>query len=213
LKVDVLNQLVKKKTTVEKVEMTKFQLQVCKKLCRFPLQIHEITALMRIIIFYQQVYENIIRAHAQRRIRIKEAFDKETEEIAIQRRGDRVSKLSDAACKQEVVINLVNEDESFDEFAVSAAVAVTDMSKSSSDEEASESLAGIEAAKQTSSASSAESSEYELRELSASDARHVFTALRKAANHPLLLRVRYVDDKVSITRPYKHNIHFNYTFQ
>ena len=34
------------------------------------------------------------------------------------------------------------------------------------------------------------------REISASEARHLFTALRKAANHPLLLRVRYRDEKV-----------------
>jgi SNF2 family DNA or RNA helicase len=32
--------------------------------------------------------------------------------------------------------------------------------------------------------------------LSSSEANHLFTALRKAANHPLLLRVRYKDDKV-----------------
>lgn len=35
-----------------------------------------------------------------------------------------------------------------------------------------------------------------LREISASEAKHLFTALRKAANHPLLLRVRYQDDGV-----------------
>lgn len=33
-------------------------------------------------------------------------------------------------------------------------------------------------------------------DLSASEAAHLFTALRKAANHPLLLRVRYQDDKM-----------------
>ena len=33
-------------------------------------------------------------------------------------------------------------------------------------------------------------------ELSASEAAHLFTALRKAANHPLLLRVRYQDEAV-----------------
>jgi hypothetical protein len=41
------------------------------------------------------------------------------------------------------------------------------------------------------------------REISASEARHLFTALRKAANHPLLLRVRYRDenimDKIAMT--------------
>ena len=35
-----------------------------------------------------------------------------------------------------------------------------------------------------------------LRELSSSEARHLFTALRKAANHPLLLRFRYSDDEI-----------------
>ena len=35
-----------------------------------------------------------------------------------------------------------------------------------------------------------------VRELSASEAAHLFTALRKAANHPLLLRVRYQDLEV-----------------
>ena len=35
-----------------------------------------------------------------------------------------------------------------------------------------------------------------IREISACEARHLFTALRKAANHPLLLRVRYRDEKV-----------------
>jgi SWI/SNF-related matrix-associated actin-dependent regulator 1 of chromatin subfamily A len=34
-----------------------------------------------------------------------------------------------------------------------------------------------------------------VRDLSASEARHLFTALRKAANHPLLLRYRYTDQK------------------
>eukprot|EP01038_Epipyxis_sp_PR26KG_P005994 gene5994-8252_t len=34
------------------------------------------------------------------------------------------------------------------------------------------------------------------RKLNATDARHLFTALRKAANHPLLLRVRYQDEVV-----------------
>ena len=42
-----------------------------------------------------------------------------------------------------------------------------------------------------------------IREISASEARHLFTALRKAANHPLLLRVRYRDeiimDKIAMT--------------
>jgi hypothetical protein len=38
--------------------------------------------------------------------------------------------------------------------------------------------------------------EKEVRELSASEAAHLFTALRKAANHPLLLRVRYQDLEV-----------------
>ena len=33
-------------------------------------------------------------------------------------------------------------------------------------------------------------------DLSASEAAHLFTALRKAASHPLLLRVRYQDDKI-----------------
>ena len=33
-------------------------------------------------------------------------------------------------------------------------------------------------------------------DLSASEAAHLFTALRKAANHPLLLRVRYQDDNI-----------------
>ena len=35
-----------------------------------------------------------------------------------------------------------------------------------------------------------------VQELSAKEAKHLFTALRKAANHPLLLRARYVDDDV-----------------
>lgn len=35
-----------------------------------------------------------------------------------------------------------------------------------------------------------------VRELSASEAKHLFTALRKAANHPLLLRIRYQDPVV-----------------
>lgn len=35
-----------------------------------------------------------------------------------------------------------------------------------------------------------------VRELSNSEAAHLFTALRKAANHPLLLRVRYQDEEV-----------------
>jgi hypothetical protein len=35
-----------------------------------------------------------------------------------------------------------------------------------------------------------------VRELSTSEAAHLFTALRKAANHPLLLRVRYQDEEV-----------------
>ena len=35
-----------------------------------------------------------------------------------------------------------------------------------------------------------------IRNITASEARHLFTALRKAANHPLLLRVRYQDEKV-----------------
>jgi hypothetical protein len=35
-----------------------------------------------------------------------------------------------------------------------------------------------------------------IREISACEARHLFTALRKAANHPLLLRVRYRDESV-----------------
>lgn len=34
-----------------------------------------------------------------------------------------------------------------------------------------------------------------VRELSNSEAAHLFTALRKAANHPLLLRVRYQDEE------------------
>jgi SWI/SNF-related matrix-associated actin-dependent regulator 1 of chromatin subfamily A len=38
--------------------------------------------------------------------------------------------------------------------------------------------------------------ESNLKELSPSEANHLFTALRKAANHPLLLRVRYKDEKV-----------------
>lgn len=39
-------------------------------------------------------------------------------------------------------------------------------------------------------------SEKVVRELSNSEAAHLFTALRKAANHPLLLRVRYQDEEV-----------------
>ena len=35
-----------------------------------------------------------------------------------------------------------------------------------------------------------------VRELSATEAKHLFTALRKAANHPLLLRIRYNDEAV-----------------
>jgi SWI/SNF-related matrix-associated actin-dependent regulator 1 of chromatin subfamily A len=35
------------------------------------------------------------------------------------------------------------------------------------------------------------------RELTASEANHLFTALRKAANHPLLLRVRYDNDALA----------------
>ena len=35
-----------------------------------------------------------------------------------------------------------------------------------------------------------------IQQLSSSEANHLFTALRKAANHPLLLRVRYKDEKV-----------------
>lgn len=34
----------------------------------------------------------------------------------------------------------------------------------------------------------------EVRELSATEAKHLFTALRKAANHPLLLRIRYSNE-------------------
>lgn len=36
----------------------------------------------------------------------------------------------------------------------------------------------------------------EIQSLSATDAKHLFTALRKAANHPLLLRVHYTEDKI-----------------
>lgn len=35
-----------------------------------------------------------------------------------------------------------------------------------------------------------------IRSLSSSEMRHLFTALRKAANHPLLLRVRYTDTQI-----------------
>lgn len=36
----------------------------------------------------------------------------------------------------------------------------------------------------------------ELRNLSSTDAKHLFTALRKAANHPLLLRIHYQDEEI-----------------
>lgn len=35
-----------------------------------------------------------------------------------------------------------------------------------------------------------------LKAMNASEVNHLFTALRKAANHPLLLRIRYKDEKV-----------------
>ena len=53
-------------------------------------------------------------------------------------------------------------------------------------------------------------SNYLLTELGAKDAKNLFTALRKAANHPLLLRVHYTNEAIldQITQAAMNASHF-----
>ena len=141
LKMNVLDQLVAKETLVSKLEMSEIQ---------------------------KRVYDNILRAHAQRK-----NFQKIDENYANLEVLQKKKSISDI-----ISLDLTNSDEEVTFLPVPSVINLTEneIGKIEDDE-----FAQI------------------VRDISPSEAKHIFTALRKAANHPLLLRVRYVEEeKISL---------------
>ena len=154
--------------------------------------------------FQRKVYESIIIGHGRRKERQRQAaaedravnkmLDDKAPASASSPAGKRGKAAAGAGkgAGKESAVDLTGDDDE-------EVVAVTLI-----DDAAAASASGAEpvsAAADSSSSSSSSSSILSLAaesisDLSDKDARHLFTALRKAASHPLLLRVRYQDDAV-----------------
>jgi SWI/SNF-related matrix-associated actin-dependent regulator 1 of chromatin subfamily A len=172
LKRDVLDQLSDKVSVLEKLSMTDFQ---------------------------RQVYDSVLLGHTVRKDRLKAQFEaKDLLDGSVSSKVKKVtssSTLGDepaAAVKPKKLTaaqkELVDLTSPAKEKAAPARGGSKDVEAAESDtvdlavlEEVSGVVVTEEAASQL------------VNELSASEANHLFTALRKAANHPLLLRVRYKD--------------------
>jgi len=142
LKMNVLDQLVAKETYVSKLEMSEMQ---------------------------KRVYDNILRAHAQRKNCQK--IDENYANLEVLQKKKSISDIKS--------LDLTNEDEEVTFLPVPSVINLTENENGKIEDD--DEFAQI------------------IRDISPSEAKNIFTALRKAANHPLLLRVRYVEEeKISL---------------
>jgi SWI/SNF-related matrix-associated actin-dependent regulator 1 of chromatin subfamily A len=171
MKSDVLNQLVKKETIVERLKMTYFQ---------------------------ERVYNNIIQRHAEKKLKntddgnaaaIVQAVVQRDEDPSGSngrqakkaRKGGLCKELMDLigdAPKQTISAKNQSVDNADSSENTSSAVEVVDLNKPSGDVHISKSELGNM-----------------MKSISSTELNNLFTALRKAANHPLLLRVHYTDPR------------------
>lgn len=190
LKRDVLDQLSDKISVLEKLPMTGFQ---------------------------SKVYDSVLLGHTVRKDRLKAKFDAQERELGLldMKGGKGASKKSavqadndskkavpavKASKKNAAMLKeLVDLTSPVKASASSASLASTVVDCESIADASTVDLNILEDDEVLGAAAGAvteEASSQLVNELSASEANHLFTALRKAANHPLLLRVRYKDDAV-----------------
>lgn len=168
LKRDVLDQLVDKTTRVVRVEMTATQ---------------------------KLVYAGVLEGYQQNKLRMQQRVAAEDAELALIEVGMRgkpkgpskakttIKAAAAATASSAEVIDLVSPGPSVVAESKGDEANVIDVSYEPS-------TATVATDGEIISGSSGSASALDL---SASEAKHLFTALRKAANHPLLLRVRYKD--------------------
>jgi SNF2 family DNA or RNA helicase len=131
--------------------------------------------MVRMTEFQSEVYDNILTGHVRRKEKMKLKAALEVAEEDLFKGTSKGKKKGKGKCGTLVCSDRLIDNEE----AASIAVMVTP----------NEGVCG--------KGPKGESDvEKVVRELSNSEAAHLFTALRKAANHPLLLRVRYQDEEV-----------------
>ena len=137
--------------------------------------------------FQSNVYDNILYGHAKRKEKIKQQFasdilidDLMSGKIKKSRLSSRNKELLDLTSPNKIGKEKKGGNNINIELSDTIAVTLT------SEDKTKDVLLNVKA----------EDAERIVHELSASEAANLFTALRKAANHPLLLRVRYQDDKI-----------------
>ena len=137
--------------------------------------------------FQSNVYDNILYGHAKRKEKIKQQFasdilidDLMSGKIKKSRLSSRNKELLDLTSPNKIGKEKKGGNNINIESSDTIAVTLT------SEDKTKDVLLNVKA----------EDAERIVHELSASEAANLFTALRKAANHPLLLRVRYQDDKI-----------------
>jgi hypothetical protein len=139
--------------------------------------------------FQSKVYDNILYGHAMRKERIKQEVA--SEGLIDSLMSGNVKKKPKLTARQKELLDLTSPSPP-PKKATKAAGKGKGEEVSGEDgalavrliEDTSDVLANVKA----------EDAEKIVHALSASEAANLFTALRKAANHPLLLRVRYQDD-------------------
>jgi hypothetical protein len=139
--------------------------------------------------FQSKVYDNILYGHAMRKEKIKQQVA--SEGLIDSLMSGNVKKKPKLTARQKELLDLTSPSPP-PKKATKAAGKGKGEEASAEDgalavrliEDTSDVLANVKA----------EDAEKIVHALSASEAANLFTALRKAANHPLLLRVRYQDD-------------------
>jgi SNF2 family DNA or RNA helicase len=192
LKRDVLDQLVEKVTSVERVQM---------------------------LLSQKKIYDDIILSYAKRKERIKEKYKVEVQQDALLEIGSMPRKkkkvdykensdvinLSSPKCGTDIVDVDLASPFDFKDYTNSK-VASPEKHVSESKEPSSSSDDDVIEVTSSEGASGEVTLDEDvslmdtgnvniLRDISSSEAKHLFTALRKAANHPLLLRVRFNSEK------------------
>jgi SWI/SNF-related matrix-associated actin-dependent regulator 1 of chromatin subfamily A len=127
----------------------------------------------------QNVYQGILMSYAKRREDLKR---KAASQLEADRMLDAKKKKTPSAAANGATENDTKTEEGAIDLTSSPS---TDTTRTS-----------IESATAAGEKGSDDAEDPVVRELSSSEMKHLFTALRKAANHPLLLRVKYQDEVV-----------------